>query len=94
MDVIKDFIRPELLVLIPVLYWFGVALKRTERFSDRWIPLTLGVIGMVLASIYVAATGQSGSFLMTIFTGITQGILCAAGAVYANQVVKQAGEPK
>lgn len=92
MDVIQELIRPELLVLIPVLYWIGAGLKRAEAFANRWIPLTLGVIGMVLASIYVAATNPSYSILLTVFTGVTQGVLCAAGSVYVNQIVKQAGE--
>ena len=30
--------------------------------------------------------------LLAVFTGITQGVLCAGATVYVNQIVKQAGK--
>ena len=87
MDKLQDYIKPELLVLIPVLYILGVMFKKTEKINDKYIPVMLGIIGIVLSAIYVSAV--SGICLMSVFTAITQGILVAGAAVYVNQLVKQ-----
>ena len=87
MDKLQDYIKPELLVLIPVLYILGLMLKKTEKINDKYIPVMLGIIGIVLSAIYVAAV--SGICLMSVLTAVTQGILVAGAAVYVNQLVKQ-----
>ena len=93
-NVFKEFIRPELLVLSPVLYLAGAALKASERIPDRRIPLILGAVGTVLSLLYLAAASSLSDWreiLMMVFAGITQGILTAGASVYVNQVYKQAG---
>ena len=60
--------------------------------ADKLIPAVLAALGVVLAALYVLATSPIGSgqdAAMAVFTAIIQGVLCAAGAVYANQCVKQ-----
>lgn len=92
MEMIKELIRPELMILIPVLYFIGLGLKKSSYFADKHIPVLLGVTSIVLATIYIAATTPPASaveFLNTLFAGITQGVLCAGCSVYANQLVKQ-----
>jgi len=89
---LKELIKPELLVLVPVLYLIGAGLKRSSFFADKWIPAALGGVGVVLACIYLAAAAVAGGALMIIFTGFTQGILCAGASVYVNQLIKQAGK--
>lgn len=86
---IKDFIKPELLVLIPVLYFIGLGLKKSKA-KDEYIPLILGASGIVLAMLWVC--GTSGISLIGIFIAITQGILCAGATVYVNQLIKQANK--
>ena len=91
--IIKEFIRPELLVLVVVLYLIGVALKTSKRIRDNYIPIVLGVIGILLALLYLAAVSDLGTpqaITAYLFAGITQGILAAGGSVYANQIYKQA----
>ena len=39
-----EYIRSELLLLIPVLNIVGAVLKKS-RLPDRWIPLLLGGLG-------------------------------------------------
>lgn len=92
MSEIVNYIRPELLVLVPVLYFIGVGLKKTESVKDNKIPLLLGAAGVLLSVAYVLAASvidswQSG--LMAAFTAITQGVLCAGCSVYVNQIIKQ-----
>ena len=93
MDYLSNFIRPELLVLIPVLYISGAGLKKSARIADNLIPLVLGAISVVLALAYVLGTSALSGWrdvLMAAFTAVTQGILCAGASVYVNQLVKQA----
>ena len=87
----EDYIKPELLVLIPVLYLVGVAIKKSN-LNDRWIPIVLGAAGVVLAGQYIfATTDMSGGkdAVMAVFVALTQGILTAGASVYANQIYKQ-----
>ena len=90
-EMLEGFIKPELLILIPVLYLFGMALKKSQM-ADRYIPLILGAISIALSFLYIGATtsisGTQEVFMM-IFTASTQGILCAGASVYVNQIVKQ-----
>lgn len=83
----SDYIKPELLILVPVLYILGEIMKHTERIKDNYIPAILGAAGILLAFIYVTAT--EGIALIGVFTAITQGILVAGAAVFADQIVKQ-----
>lgn len=94
MDNILDFIKPELVILIPVLYLIGMGLKKLERIRDGLIPVLLGLAGIALAVIWVFATAElSGirAICTAVFTAVTQGILCAGCSVYCNQLIKQTG---
>lgn len=86
-----DFINPELLALIPVLYIVGSALKKSNM-KDKWIPLILGVLSVGLSVIWVFATTvpkTSQEVMMAIFTAVTQGIMTAGTSVYVNQLYLQ-----
>lgn len=96
MEAVMNYVKPELVVVAVVLYFIGLALKKTEKISDKYIPAILGVTGIVIASIYVFAvtmpvSGARG-VLMAIFTAIVQGILCAGLSTYVNQIWKQLGK--
>lgn len=86
------YIKPELLVLIPALVFIGYCLKTSTAVKDKLIPSLLAAAGVLLAVLYVLATtvitGPQDA-AQAVFTAIVQGVLCAAGAVYANQCVKQ-----
>ncbi|MFA9380272.1 MAG: phage holin family protein [Acetanaerobacterium sp.] len=89
------FIKPELLILIPVLYFIGVGLKKSEQVKDKYIPISLGGAGIMLAILWVVATTAIAGFqdvLMAVFVGLTQGVLCAAGSVYFDQTAMK--QPK
>ena len=95
-EILKEFVKPELLILIPVLYLIGTGLKNS-KFKDNLIPIALGIFGIILSMIYVFATSEiSGSkdVLMGIFISLTQGILVAGCSVYFNQIYKQLKEEK
>lgn len=88
---IMDYIAPELLLVVPVLWVFGKLLKEAAFVRDKYIPLILGGVGIVLSVCYVAGSGAAVT-AAGIFTAVTQGILCAGVAVYGHQLVKQAGK--
>ncbi len=90
MDIIS-YIEPELFIIVPVLYILGLMIKKSS-INDKWIPIILGAMGIILATVYKLAAHIPCGFsevLQIIFAGITQGILCASGSVYANNIVKQ-----
>lgn len=92
MEQIMNYVKPELIVVAIVLYFIGMGLKRAETISDKYIPLILGGIGIVLCAIWVLATcpldtGQN--IAMAVFTAIIQGILVAGLSTYVNQIIKQ-----
>lgn len=84
---ITAYIQPELLILVPVLYLVGEGIKRSET-PDEVIPLVNGLLGMLLATLYCFATRDGGDVAMVLFTGIVQGILCAAAATYLYEAQK------
>ena len=90
-EILKEFVKPELLILIPVLYLIGAGLKNS-KLKDNLIPIALGIFGIVLSMIYVFATSTIAvkqDILMAIFISLTQGILVAGCSVYFNQIYKQ-----
>ena len=95
METITEFIKPELLVLVPALYMVGVFLKSAGWFADKYIPAALGVTGVLLAILWVmgnASLAGPASIMTAIFTALVQGLLCAGAAVYTHQMIKQAKE--
>lgn len=95
MEQIMNYIKPELIVVAVVLYFIGMWLKKAQAVKDKYIPLNLGGIGIVLCAIWVLATSTIGTgqeIAMAVFTAIVQGILVAGVSTYINQIVKQAGK--
>lgn len=91
---INSYIDSELFIIVPVLYIIGAMIKKST-VNDKWIPIILGVIGIVLATVYklsIYLPKDALEVLQVIYAGITQGILCAAGSVYANNIIKQIGK--
>lgn len=90
----QDYIKSELLILIPVLYLIGVAIKKSN-LADKFIPWVLGAISIVLCGVWVFANcpiGTGAEIATAIFTAIVQGVLIAGASVYVNQLVKQTGK--
>ena len=87
----QDYIKSELLVLIPVLYFIGMGLKKSN-LSDKWIPLVLGIVSVFMSAVWVFASSDvSGvqQIVSAFFTAVTQGILAAGASVYTNQIYVQ-----
>lgn len=95
MEQIMNYVKPELVVVAIVLYFIGMGLKQSQTVADKYIPIILGVIGIVICGIYVIATCSLygvQNVAMAIFTAIVQGILVAGLSTYVNQIIKQANK--
>lgn len=95
MEQVMNYVKPELIVLAVALYFVGMALKKSAFIKDKYIPLCLGVIGIILCGIWVVANCPLTSLqevAMAVFTAIVQGILVAGLSTYVNQIIKQAGK--
>ena len=95
MDQIMEYVKPELVIVAVALYILGMFLKQTTMVLDKYIPVILGIVGIVLCTIWVFATTSVGSpqdIALAIFTAVIQGILVAGVSTYVNQIVKQSGK--
>lgn len=79
MEILKDYIVDNALILIPVLYVLGMILKGLEVIKDKYIPIILLPIGVILAMLIVGFN----------VNGFIQGVLVTGVSVYSNQLVKQ-----
>lgn len=92
----QDYIETELLILVPVLYFLGIGLKKS-KLPDKRIPIVLGILAVLLSAIWVVSTADISGLQETasaIFTAVTQGVLVAGASVYANQLYIQAKKEK
>lgn len=90
----QEYIKSELLILVPVLYFVGQGLKKS-KLPDKWIPALLGITGVTLAAVWVLATGDisnGNEFAAALFTAVTQGVLVAGASVYVKQLYIQANK--
>lgn len=92
----QDYIKTELLILVPVLYFLGIGLKKS-KLPDKRIPIVLGILAVLLSAIWVVSTVDISGLqeaASAIFTAVTQGVLVAGASVYANQLYIQAKKEK
>ena len=45
-ELLKEYIKPELIIVAIVLYFIGIGIKNTEFIKDKYIPIILGIIGV------------------------------------------------
>ena len=86
-----QYVRAELLILVPVLYLIGMALKKS-KLKDSSIPFCLGAISIALCALWIIANSaicSTADFAAAAFSAVSQGILVAGASVYANQLYKQ-----
>ena len=87
----EEWIKPELLILIPVLYIIGMGFKKS-KIPDKHIPLLLGAVSIVLSASWIVATSEIATWkdiAYVTFASVTQGVLSAGTSVYCNQLYVQ-----
>lgn len=89
---IKEYITPETVWLVPCLYALGSIIKRSVRIDDTLIPTVLCVVGVFLSALVSVASCEPTSWMQWVIlvaVSIGQGYVLAAAAVCLNQLIKQ-----
>ncbi len=79
MDILS-YVMDNKLVLIPVIYIISYIIKQTMIVSEKFIPLILLVVGIVLS---ILMGGDS------IINNVVQGILVTGASVLTEEIVVQ-----
>ena len=79
---VKEYISPETVWLVPCLYALGSIIKRSIRIDDTLIPGILCLVGVLLSALVSVAACEP--------VGWMQWVLAAA-AICLNQLIKQHG---
>lgn len=90
MELILEFIRPELFILVVFLWCLGLFLKKAPWFRAEWaIPFILLGVSIIFTIVYIAIVLNEGFLAEVIITGIIQATIIAALAVFGNELLKQ-----
>lgn len=71
-----------------ICYGIAFAIKKAEFIKDKWIPLILLVLGMILGAL-AFVIGMPSFPAQDIITAIAVGIYSSMTAIGINQVIKQ-----
>jgi len=84
------YIRPDLLILIPILVFIGQSIKKVAPQHKLFIPVVLIVISIIFAGLrlMVFYSQHNTAWYYMLFESAIQGILCAATAVCSFEVFK------
>ncbi|UVI28154.1 phage holin family protein [Paenibacillus spongiae] len=81
-NAIMELIDTKLLGVVSACWVLGLSIKRIPRIPD-WTIVFILTVGAIVAVIFMSGPSVE---------AVLQGILCAAVAVYGNQLVKQSRE--
>lgn len=91
-SLVKEYIMPETVWLVPCLYALGSIIKRSIRIDDTLIPTVLCVVGIFLSALVSVASCEPTNWIQWVIlvaVSIGQGYVLAAAAVCLNQLIKQ-----
>lgn len=86
-----EFITPELIILVPVLYGLAEVIKLTD-LKNKYIPIILMIVSCLITGLYIFSSHSlttTQEVAQAIWMSITQGILIASASVMTNQVIRQ-----
>jgi hypothetical protein len=87
---VLNLVRPELLVLVALLWCIGLFLKKAPSFTQEWlIPFIMLAISIVMTILYIGFVLGEGFAPNVIVSGIIQAVIIAAITVYSNEIIKQ-----
>lgn len=94
--IINEYIKSELLVIVPVLYIIAKLLD-TSKLNNQLIPGILMLISLTLAGVYTFASVDISSIqkiLFAVFSTIVQGVLLSGSAVFGGILAQLYTKPK
>lgn len=99
-SLVKEYISPEVIWLVPCLYALGSIVKKSKRIDDTLIPTILCVVGIFLSALVSFASREPQGWIQWVIlaaVSLGQGYVIATAAICLNQLIKQhirAGELK
>lgn len=82
-SILESFVKPESMILIPVLYLIGLFLERTPKVSAWKIPWVQVIVGITFCLAYYGM----------IIDAVVQGILVAGVAVLMRDLIHKRNHP-
>lgn len=82
-SILESFVKPESMIMIPVLYLIGLFLERTPKVSAWKIPWIQSFVGVTLCLAYYGI----------IIDAVVQGILVAGVAVLMRDLIHRRNYP-
>lgn len=76
---LMQFVGEQFIWLVPCLIVFGMILKNIPKFPDWCIPISLLIVGILVAAFFGNWTKES----------FIQGIICGLASTGLHQLVKQ-----
>lgn len=74
-----EYIKEQAMILVPVLWIIGMIIKKIEQIKNKYIPVVLFILGVVLANLYLEFSVEAS----------LQGVLAVGLAVFIHQLKKQ-----
>lgn len=91
-SLVKEYISPEIIWLVPCLYALGSIVKKSKRIDDTLIPAILCVVGIFLSALVSFASCEPQGWVQWVIlaaVSLGQGYVIAAAAICLNQLIKQ-----
>lgn len=89
MEELFSLVKADYTIIVAVLYFIGVGLRRLTVFPNNYIPLTITITGIALAALSsLSRLGSYANPAALAFDSIVQGVLCAGMSVYVNEFIK------
>lgn len=81
-------LSPIVAAITPALIALGAIMKSGKTIPNNYIPYILGAFGIALACGHVFLQNPSANMIEIIQTGVINGLVASAGAVYGHQLFK------
>lgn len=89
MEELFSLVKADYTIIIAVLYFIGVGLRKLKAFPNCYIPLSITLVGIMMAALSsVSRLPDYTNWAALAFDSIAQGILCAGMSVYVNEFLK------
>ncbi len=89
-NLVLEFVRPELTILVVVAWCLGLFLKLAPKFKAEWtIPFIILGFSIIFTILYVGFVNDEGFTAAGVVSSIMQGIIIASIAVFGNNIFKQ-----
>ena len=89
MEELFALVKTDYTIIIAVLYFIGIGLRKLKGFPNNYIPLCITLTGIGLAALSsIARLSYYANLAALVFVSIAQGILCAGMSVYVNEFIK------